>query len=170
MNYFHLVGLDPGITVWEKVLRAAVVYIFLLIAFRLTGKRQVGQMTTFDLVVVLVISNVLQNAMIGADNSVAGGILGAAVILIVNFIIAEIAVRSRRAERILEPEPTVLIVNGKIIEKNLRKELISIADLHSALRKDGIISSEDVKLAVLEPNGAISIIKKAEFLGMKNGG
>lgn len=105
MNYFHLVGLDPGITVWEKVLRAAVVYLFLLIAFRLTGKRQVGQMTTFDLVVVLVISNVLQNAMIGADNSVAGGILGAAVILIVNFIIAEIAVRSRRAERILEPEP-----------------------------------------------------------------
>ena len=170
MNYFHLVGLDPGITVWEKVLRAAVVYIFLLIAFRLTGKRQVGQMTTFDLVVVLVISNVLQNAMIGADNSVAGGILGAAVILIVNFIIAEIAVRSRRAERILEPEPTVLIVNGKIIEKNLRKELISIADLHSALRKDGIISSEDVKLAVLEPNGGISIIKKAEFLGMKGGG
>jgi len=170
MNYFHLVGLDPGITVWEKVLRAAVVYLFLLIAFRLTGKRQVGQMTTFDLVVVLVISNVLQNAMIGADNSVAGGILGAAVILIVNFIIAEIAVRSRRAERILEPEPTVLIVNGKIIEKNLRKELISIADLHSALRKDGIISSEDVKLAVLEPNGAISIVKKAEFLSMKGGG
>jgi uncharacterized membrane protein YcaP (DUF421 family) len=170
MNYFHLVGLDPGMTIWEKVLRAAVVYLFLLIAFRLTGKRQVGQMTTFDLVVVLVISNVLQNAMIGADNSVAGGLLGAAVILIVNFIIAEIAVRSRRAERILEPEPTVLIVNGKIIEKNLRKELISIADLHSALRKDGIISSEDVKLAVLEPNGAISIIKKAEFLGMKGGG
>jgi uncharacterized membrane protein YcaP (DUF421 family) len=170
MNYFHLVGLDPGITVWEKVLRAGVVYIFLLIAFRLTGKRQVGQMTTFDLVVVLVISNVLQNAMIGADNSVAGGILGAAVILIVNFIIAEIAVRSRRAERILEPEPTVLIVNGKIIEKNLRKELISIADLHSALRKDGIISSEDVKLAVLEPNGAISIVKKAEFQSMKDGG
>jgi uncharacterized membrane protein YcaP (DUF421 family) len=170
MNYFHLVGLDPGMTVLEKVLRAAVVYLFLLIAFRLTGKRQVGQMTTFDLVVVLVISNVLQNAMIGADNSVAGGILGAAVILIVNFIIAEIAVRSRRAERILEPEPTVLIVNGKIIEKNLRKELISIADLHSALRKDGIISSEDVKLAVLEPNGAISIIKKAEFLSMKGGG
>jgi uncharacterized membrane protein YcaP (DUF421 family) len=170
MNYFHLVGLDPGITVWEKVLRAAVVYLFLLIAFRLTGKRQVGQMTTFDLVVVLVISNVLQNAMIGADNSVAGGILGAAVILIVNFIIAEIAVRSRRAERILEPEPTVLIVNGKIIEKNLRKELISIADLHSALRKDGIISSEDVKLAVLEPNGSISIVKKAEFQSMKDGG
>jgi uncharacterized membrane protein YcaP (DUF421 family) len=170
MNYFHLVGLDPGMTVWEKVLRAAVVYLFLLIAFRLTGKRQVGQMTTFDLVVVLVISNVLQNAMIGADNSVAGGVLGASVILIVNFIIAEIAVRSRRAERILEPEPTVLIVNGKIIEKNLRKELISSADLHSALRKDGIISSEDVKLAVLEPNGAISIVKKAEFQSMKDGG
>jgi uncharacterized membrane protein YcaP (DUF421 family) len=170
MNYFHLVGLDPGMTIWEKVLRAAVVYLFLLIAFRLTGKRQVGQMTTFDLIVVLIISNVLQNAMIGADNSVGGGVLGAAVILLVNFIIAEIAVRSRRAERILEPEPTVLIVNGKIIEKNLRKELISSADLHSALRKDGIISSEDVKLAVLEPNGAISIIKKAEFQSMKGGG
>jgi len=170
MNYFHLVGLDPGMTVWEKVLRAAIVYLFLLIAFRLTGKRQVGQMTTFDLIVVLIISNVLQNAMIGADNSVAGGVLGAGVILLVNFIIAEIAVRSRRAERILEPEPTVLIVNGKIIEKNLRHELISMADLHSALRKDGIISSEDVKLAVLEPNGAISIIKKAEFQSMKGGG
>ncbi len=163
MNVVHLVGLDPGMTVLEKVLRAAVVYLFLLIAFRLTGKRQVGQMTTFDLVVVLVISNVLQNAMIGADNSVVGGLVGASVILLVNFVIAEIAVRSRRAERILEPEPTVLIVNGKIVEKNMRKELISMADLHSALRKDGVISAEDVKLAVLEPNGGISIIKKSEF-------
>jgi uncharacterized membrane protein YcaP (DUF421 family) len=163
MNYFHLVGLDPGMTIWEKVIRAAVVYLFLLIAFRLTGKRQVGQMTTFDLIVVLIISNVLQNAMIGPDNSVVGGIIGAAVILIVNFLIAELALRSRRAERILEPEPTVLIVNGKIVERNLRKELISTADLHSALRKDGVISAEDVKLAVLEPNGTISIIKKSEF-------
>jgi uncharacterized membrane protein YcaP (DUF421 family) len=163
MNYFHLVGLDPGMTILEKVIRAAVVYLFLLIAFRLTGKRQVGQMTTFDLIVVLIISNVLQNAMIGPDNSVVGGILGATVILIVNFLVAELALRSRKAERILEPEPTVLIVNGKIVEKNLRKELISTAELHSALRKDGVISAEDVKLAVLEPNGTISIIKKSEF-------
>ena len=163
MNYFHLVGLDPGMTIWEKVIRAAVVYLFLLIAFRLTGKRQVGQMTTFDLIVVLIISNVLQNAMIGPDNSVVGGLIGAAVILLVNFLIAELALRSRRAERILEQEPTVLIVNGKIVERNLRKELISSADLHSALRKDGVISAEDVKLAVLEPNGTISIIKKSEF-------
>lgn len=163
MSFFHLVGLDPGMTIWEKVIRAAAVYLFLLIAFRLTGKRQVGQMTTFDLVVVLVISNVLQNAMIGPDNSVLGGLIGATVILIVNFLIAELALRSRRAERILEHEPTVLIVNGKIVERNLRKELVSTADLHSALRKDGVISAEDVKLAVLEPNGTISIIKKADF-------
>ncbi len=163
MNHFDLIGLDPGVTVWQKVVRAAVVYVFLLIAFRLTGKRQVGQMTTFDLIVVLIISNVLQNAMIGPDNSVLGGLIGATVILLVNYGIAELVLRSRKAERVLEPEPTVLIVNGKLVEKNLRKELISSAELHTALRKDGVISAEDVKLAVLEPNGTISIIKKSEF-------
>lgn len=159
---YNIFSLDPGMSILEKLIRSGVVYIFLLIAFRLTGKRQVGQMTTFDLVVVLIISNVLQNAMIGADNSVFGGLIGASVILVLNFLIAEIAFRSRKFEHFIEPVPTILIVNGKIVKKNLRRELISLDDLHAALRKEGVLAPEHVKLAVLEANGSISIVRKEE--------
>src|SRR5258708_14477133 len=96
----------PDIPVWEKILRSVVIYFFILVAFRFTGKRQVGQLTPFDLVVLLIISNVVQNAVIGPDNSLGGGILGAGVILALNWLVVEVTYRSKRLRRLLEAPPT----------------------------------------------------------------
>src|SRR5574341_2541463 len=104
----------PDISVLENVIRSAVVYLFLLCAFRLAGKRQLGQMTAFDLVVLLVISNVVQNALIGNDNSLGGGLLGATVILLLNAVVAWLTFRHKRVERVIEHAPTVLVWHGRI--------------------------------------------------------
>jgi uncharacterized membrane protein YcaP (DUF421 family) len=102
----------PDVAVWEKVFRSLIVYLFLLLAFRLLGKRQVGQLTPFDLIVLLIISNVLQNAMIGPDNSLAGGLIGAAVIFLANYLVVELTFRFPRARRLLEAQPTLLCTTG----------------------------------------------------------
>jgi uncharacterized membrane protein YcaP (DUF421 family) len=151
----------PEIGVWEKVLRSVVVYLFMLLAFRFTGKRQVGQLTPFDLVVLLIISNVVQNAVIGPDNSLGGGLLGAAVILGLNSAVVELTYRSKRMRRFLEATPTLLIHNGRILYRNLQKERITLDDLHGALRRSGIADAEHVRAAVLEENGGISVISRA---------
>jgi uncharacterized membrane protein YcaP (DUF421 family) len=153
--------LVPEVSVVEKIARSAVIYLFLLAAFRFTGKRQVGQLTPFDLVVLLVISNVLQNAVIGPDNSVGGGILGAVVILVLNWALVEVTYRSKRARRLLEAAPTVLVHNGRLLEKNLARERISLDDLHAAMRRAGVIDFEHVHVAMLEENGGISVIPRA---------
>ena len=101
------------------MLRSLVVYLFLLLAFRLLGKRQVRQLTPFDLVVLLIISNFVQNAIIGPDNSLVGGLIGAAVIFLANYLVVEITFRSRRARRLLEAQPTLLVHNGRILHDNL---------------------------------------------------
>ena len=150
----------PELPVVEKIVRAAVIYFFLLVAFRLTGKRQLGQMSSFDLVVVLIISNVVQNAMIGNDNSVTGGLIGAATILTVNYCVARLVIWSKRAERLIEGPPTLLIHNGKVIEKNLRRELITRDELMAALRRQGILTIDEVRVAVLEETGAITAVKR----------
>lgn len=151
----------PEIAVWEKVLRSVVVYAFMLLAFRFTGKRQVGQLTPFDLVVLLIISNVVQNAVIGPDNSLGGGLLGAAVILALNWGVVELAFRSKRLRRLLEATPTLLVHNGRILHPNLRRERITLDDLHAALRRNGVADVEHVHVAVLEENGGISVIPRA---------
>jgi len=150
----------PDISVWEKILRSVVVYLFILLAFRFTGKRQVGQLTPFDLVLLLIISNVVQNALIGNDNSLGGGILGAATILALNYLVVEIAFRFKPMRRFLEGEPTILIHNGKILDQHLRRERITLEDLHAAIRKNGVAGVENVRFAVLEENGQISVIPK----------
>jgi len=150
----------PEIAILEKVLRSVVVYLFMLLAFRFTGKRQVGQLTPFDLVVLLVISNVVQNAVIGPDNSLGGGLLGAAVILGLNYLVVELTFRSKPLRRLLEATPTLLIHNGHILYQNLRKERITLDDLHAALRRSGIVDAEQVRAAVLEENGGISVIPR----------
>src|SRR5579863_4347851 len=127
----------PEIPVGEKILRSLICYLFLLVMFRLLGKREVGQMTPFDLIVLLVLSNVLQNAMIGPDNSVTGGLIGATTILAVNWVVSRVAFSSPRLERTIEGVPTVLVHDGKIVEPNLRRETISRADLLSNLRTQG---------------------------------
>jgi uncharacterized membrane protein YcaP (DUF421 family) len=149
----------PEISVGEKILRSLICYLFLLVMFRLLGKREVGQMTPFDLIVLLVLSNVLQNAMIGPDNSVTGGLIGATAILIVNWIVSRIAFQSPRLERAIEGVPAVLIHEGKIVEDNLRRETISKAGLLSNLRIQGIFDLRDVRVAVLEPSGKLSVLK-----------
>ena len=151
----------PEVSVVEKIVRSVVVYLFLLAAFRFTGKRQVGQLTPFDLVVLLVISNVVQNAVIGPDNSLGGGLLGAVVILALNGLLVEVTYRSKRLRRMLEASPTVLVHNGKLVEKNLASERITLDDLHAAMRRAGVVDIAHVRVAVLEENGGISVIPRA---------
>ena len=148
-------------SVVEKIVRSVVVYLFLLAAFRFTGKRQVGQLTPFDLVVLLVISNVVQNAVIGPDNSLGGGLLGAVVILALNGLLVEVTYRSKRLRRVLEASPTVLVHNGKLVERNLARERITLDDLHAAMRRAGVVDIAHVRVAVLEENGGISVIPRA---------
>ena len=151
----------PDIPIWEKIFRSIVIYLFILIAFRFTGKRQVGQLTPFDLVLLLIISNVVQNAVIGNDNSLGGGIIGAITILTVNWGVVEISYRFKFLRRVMEGTPTILIHNGKILTENMRRERLTLDDLQAAIRKSGLVEAEQVRFAVLEENGQISVVPKA---------
>jgi uncharacterized membrane protein YcaP (DUF421 family) len=152
--------LVPDISVAEKVLRSVVVYAFLLVAFRLCGKRQLGQLTAFDLVVVLIISNVVQNAVIGNDNSLGGGLLGATTILLVNSAVAYVTFRFKRADRVIEHSPTLLVRNGRVLRSNLRRERLGPRDLRAALRHHGLVSVRDIRYAFLEEDGHVSVIPR----------
>ena len=155
--------LTPELSWVEKILRPAMVYLFILIAFRLLGKRQVGQMTKYDLIVMMMISNVLQNAMIGPDNSVLGAMVGAITILLLNAAVAWFVYRSRKFEHWVEGTPTPVIFNGVMIEANMRHERLSREDLLAALRRQGIFELHEVKLAVIEDNGAVAVLKHGDF-------
>lgn len=150
--------LIPDISVVEKVIRSVVVYLFLLAGFRLAGKRQLGSLTAFDLVVLLVISNVVQNALIGNDNSLGGGLVGATVILLLNAIVAWVTFRYKRVERLVEHTPTVLVRHGRILRGNLRRERLSLPELRAALRQQGVVSLRDVRYVLLEEDGHLSVI------------
>jgi uncharacterized membrane protein YcaP (DUF421 family) len=150
--------LRPEITVAEKVLRSVVVYVFLLAAFRLAGKRTLGQMTAFDLVVLLIISNVVQNALIGNDNSLGGGLIGATAILILNALVAWFTFRYKRLERIIEHSPTIIVRHGRILRESLRRERLSLSELRAALRKQGVMSLRDIRYVILEEDGRLSVI------------
>lgn len=141
----------------EKAVRPILVYLFLLIALRLGGKRELGQMTGFDLVVLLMLSNAVQNAIIGDDNSVLGGFIGAATLLVMNYIVVRLAYYFPRIEEIVEGKPRLLIRDRQVIEKNLAKELINKSDLHAVLRRQGFDSVEQVGKAILETNGSLTV-------------
>ena len=151
--------LIPDISIAEKIIRPAVVYLFLLVAFRLAGKRELGQMTPFDLIVLLTISNVLQNAMIGNDNSLGGGIIGALTLFTLNGVFARAMFRFPRFARAVEGEPTTLIRNGVIVEPNLRREVMTIEELQRALRKHGLEWDDvsRVQNALLELDGTVTV-------------
>ena len=159
----------PDVSVMEKILRSLIVYVFLLAMFRLLGKRQVGQMTPFDLIVLLILSNVLQNAMIGPDNSVTGGLIGAMTILLLNWGVGRMAFAHRAFERAIEGVPTLLVHHGHAIEANLRKENISREDLLSSLRSQGVFDISEVRVAVLEPSGRLSVLRGEAPGGGKTG-
>jgi uncharacterized membrane protein YcaP (DUF421 family) len=151
-----------GIPILEKIVRSVVVYLFLLLAFRLFGKRQVAQLTPFDLIVLLIISNVVQNALIGSDNSLTGGLIGAATIVVLNFLIVQLTFRSRKARRFLEAKPTLLIHHGRILQDNLSHELMTHEDLLVTLRENGVDDPRHVRAAILEENGHVSVIPYPE--------
>jgi len=151
--------LIPDISLVEKLIRPVLVYLFLLVAFRLAGKRQLGQMTAFDLVVLLIISNVVQNAMIGNDNSLGGGLFGATAILLLNAAVAWLTFRFKRVERIVEHMPTVLVRGGRILRESLRRERLSPSEFRAALRRHGVVSLRDVRYVILEENGQLSVLR-----------
>jgi uncharacterized membrane protein YcaP (DUF421 family) len=144
----------------ERAIRAVAVYVFLLVAIRIFGRRELGQLTAFDIIVLLTLSNILQNSMIGNDNSVTGGVVGAGVLLSANLILAYVVSRRPRVERVIEGEPRILIHDGKIRIEAMRRELLTEQDLLSAVHREGIERIEDVRLAIAEPNGMISVIAR----------
>jgi uncharacterized membrane protein YcaP (DUF421 family) len=134
-----------------------------LIGVRLSGKREVGQMTPFDLTLLLLLSNSVQNAMTGPDTSLMGGAAAACTLLILNYLIAEVSGGNRRFRRFIQGQPTLLIHDGKTIESHMAKEHVSMDELHRALREHGLNSFDQVALAVLEVDGSISCLKYDEI-------
>src|SRR6266852_6027045 len=142
---------------WEFVLRGVIVYVFLLIILRITGKRQVGQLAPFDLVLLLVLSNAVQNAMNGGDNSVLAGLISAGALVLVNYLVALATYRSKRLEALVEGRPEILIHNGKLFTEVMEREKLTHHELNAALRAAGCACIEEVHFAILENNGVISV-------------
>jgi uncharacterized membrane protein YcaP (DUF421 family) len=147
----------------EIALRTAAIYVVVLLGVRLSGKREVGQMTPFDLTLLLLISNAVQNAMTGPDTSLLGGVVAAATLLIINYFVAELSGGNRRFRKLVEGQPSLLIHDGQIISAHMAKEHVSMDELERALREHGISSYHDVALAVLEVDGSISCLKYDEI-------
>ena len=151
--------LVPGVPLLEKVVRTLVVYGALLFGLRLAGKRELSQLNPFDLVVLLLLSNTVQNAIIGNDNSVVGGLFGAAILLIVNHVLVRYLFKSGRLDK-LEGSPDVLILDGMVSHDRLNQELITLAELEAAARRQGIASLEQVQECRLETGGALTFVAK----------
>lgn len=152
-----------GHVLLQIVLRTGVIYLLVLLGVRLSGKREVGQMTPFDLTLLLLLSNSVQNAMTGPDTSLMGGAVAAGTLLILNYLIAEVSGTNRRFRRLIEGQPTLLIHDGKPIEAHMAREHVSVDELHRALREHGINSMDQTALAVLEVDGSISCLKYDEI-------
>ena len=151
---------------YEILLRTFVVYLVVLILLRTAGKRELGQMTPFDLVVILVIANAVQNAMTGGDNSLTGGILAAATLTFVNIAVGRWGATIPVFRRLVASEPRLLLQDGKPIMENLEAERIDVEELEMAARQHGIPALDEVAAAVLEEDGSISIIpKKGNTIG-----
>ena len=145
---------------WEIIVRTVVVYWVVLFLLRVAGKRELGQMTPFDLVVILVIANAVQNAMTGGDNSLIGGVIAAATLTAVNVAVERWGDRIPMLRRVLSSEPTLLLQDGKPIAANLKHEHIELEEIEMAARQHGIADLAGVAAAILEEDGSISIIPK----------
>jgi uncharacterized membrane protein YcaP (DUF421 family) len=150
--------LTLAIPAWNIVLRVAVIYLVILIGLRLAGKRELGQMTVFDLVVLLLLANAVQNAMVGPDTSLAGGLLAAVVLLVMNAVVARLRLRWPGLRRIVEGSPTLLVLRGEVIADHLRREGLDQETLEAALREHGVAHLGEVEMAVLEIDGSISVV------------
>lgn len=154
--------LNMAIPWWEVILRSAVVYVFLLAILRITGKRQIGQLAPFDLVLLLVLSNAVQNSMTGGDNSLVGGLISAATLIALNFAVGYATFRSKRLEAIIEGRPEVLIHNGRLFQGVMARSKLTQHELEAALRLAGCADIRDCHSAILENNGAISVVQKKD--------
>ena len=154
-----------ALPVLEKILRPIIVYVFLIVGLRLAGKRELAQLNPFDLVVLLTLSNTVQNAIIGDDNSVTGGVIGATALLAVNYLVVRFLYDHRKLDQLVEGKADVLMEDGKIHEERLKKELITMEELMAAARKQGFDSLADVQQCVLEPGGTLCFIAKKPDTG-----
>jgi uncharacterized membrane protein YcaP (DUF421 family) len=155
--------LSLAIPAWNIILRTVAVYLMILLGLRLTGKREIGQMTVFDLVLLLLIANAVQNAMVGPDTSLPGGLLAAAVLLALNAGVARLRLRWPWLRRLIQGSPTLLILHGEVIEAHLRREGVDAETLETALREHGVADLSDVEMAVLEIDGSISVVPVGEY-------
>lgn len=154
----------PGTHVlFEIVLRTIAIYAVVLIGVRLSGKREVGQMTPFDLTLLLLLSNSVQNAMTGPDNSLLGGIAAAFTLLILNYVVAELSGGNRRFRKLVQGQPSLLIHDGQVIAAHMAKEHVSMDELERSMREHGICNYHEVALGVLEVDGSISFLKYDEL-------
>lgn len=143
----------------EIALRTAAIYFLVLIGVRLSGKREVGQMTPFDLTLLLLLSNSVQNAMTGPDTTLAGGAVAAVVLLVLNYFVADLAGENRRFRRFIQGEPSMLIHDGQVIAAHMAKEHVSLDELRRAMREHGIAEFHQVAIGVLEVDGSISFLR-----------
>ena len=155
----------PGVPLLEKVLRPLIVYAALLLLLRLFGKRELAQLNPYDLVVLLTISNTVQNAIIGNDNSVTGGLIGAAVLMVFNFIVVNFLYHHEKIDRIIEGDAIVLVDNGCIVKEALDRELITVPELESVAHRQGFESLAEVQRCILEPGGTVAMFGKKPSTG-----
>src|SRR5512136_1517554 len=149
-----------AVPVLEKILRAVIVYAFLIVALRLAGKRELAQLNPFDLVVLLTLSNTVQNAIIGEDNSVTGGLIGAATLLIVNYLVVRFLFSHERLDHLVEGDPDALIEGGVLREDRMKKELLTKTELETAAHRQGFANLDEIEKAVLEPGGTLYFVGK----------
>lgn len=152
----------PSLPFYVFILRAAIVYAILYFALRLAGKRQVSQMGAVELMALLMLSDAVQNSMVGTDSSLFGGIICALTLLGLSVLLEYIGFKFKKVEVVIEGTPTILIYRGKVCEEAMNKEWLGRNDLRAMLRKQGVQSPADVDLAVLESDGSMSIIKHAK--------
>jgi len=150
--------LHLGTPIWQIVLRTVAVYFVVLVGLRLFGKRQLGQMSVGDLVMILLIANAVQNAMVGPDTSLEGGLVAAVTLLVLNLVVVRSLTRSALWARLFEGEPTLLVKDGAYLDRSIRHEGLAREEVDMAVREHGFASVSDVRVAYLEPDGTISVI------------
>jgi uncharacterized membrane protein YcaP (DUF421 family) len=151
---------DIGSTLPEVLLRTAIVYLFLVAALRVSGKREVGQMSVLELVVILVISDAVQNSMVGDNTTLWGGLVAVATLLALDFALKESARRSKRFRRTVEGEPRLLVRDGRLLLRAIKEEGLEVEEVRAAIRAHGVARPEDVRFAMLETDGSISVVPR----------
>ena len=146
---------------WEFILRAVVVYVVVLTMVRVAGKRALGQFTPFDMLLLILLGNAVQNALLGQDTSLGGGLILAATLILLNYFVGWVTTRSPAVERVIDGEPVVLARHGQVLHRVLQRELVSKADFARAMRDAGCENIDEVDLALLEINGHITFLRKA---------